>query len=153
MKRRRFLQLAAGAAAVTVIHPAWGREVLVRSVAIESDDHDGLWRCNLPDEIDWSHAHFSNTEHLIQEPDEIIEMFFENHWIIDGQDALEDFDLRLRPGLRYRLRMMNATAQPCFIDLRRRVELTRVNQIPVSGILQDTVCIDRYNVVEADFSH
>jgi hypothetical protein len=139
MKRRRFLQLAAGTAAASVIRPAWG-------------DHDDLPRWNLPEAIDWKYAHFSRAEHLVQEPDQIIEMLFENRWIIDGLVASDIYDLKLRPGLRYRLRMINATAQPCLADLRRRVELTRINQIPVYGILKDAVLIDHYNVVEADFS-
>jgi hypothetical protein len=138
MKRRRFLQLGAAAAAASVIRPAWA-------------DRGDLPRTNPPDVIDGSAGRFSRAEHLMQEPDQIIEMLFENQWIIDGQSASDVHDLDLQPGLRYRLRMINATAQPCFAELRRRVEVTRVNQIPVSGILKETVRIDHFNVVEADF--
>jgi hypothetical protein len=140
MKRRRFLQLAGGAAAASLVRPAWG-------------NRGDLPRWSPPEVVDRNHTHFSSAEHLVEEPDQIIEMLFENQWIIDGQVATDIHNLALRPGLRYRLRMINATARPCFADLQRRVKLTRVNQIPVCGMLQETVRIDHYNVVEADFSN
>jgi hypothetical protein len=31
-----------------------------------------------------------------------------------------------------------------------KFQLTRVNQIPVSGIIKDTIRLERYNVIEAD---
>ncbi|MGB8539926.1 MAG: hypothetical protein WCD57_26110, partial [Acidobacteriaceae bacterium] len=52
---------------------------------------------------------------------------------------------------RYRLRMMNATdrARPVHLP-GYDLQLTRVNQIPVSGIIKDTIRLERYNVIEAD---
>jgi hypothetical protein len=47
--------------------------------------------------------------------------------------------------------MMNATdrAQPVQLP-QHKFRLTRVNQVPVSGIIKDTVRLERYNVIEAD---
>jgi hypothetical protein len=49
------------------------------------------------------------------------------------------------------LRMMNATDRSHPVRLpQHNFALTRVNQIPVSGIIKDTVRLERYNVIEAD---
>ena len=51
----------------------------------------------------------------------------------------------------YRLRMMNATDRAHPVHLPGyNLQLTRVNQIPVSGIIKDTIRLERYNVIEAD---
>lgn len=101
---------------------------------------------------DWSYARFSATTRLIPPADQTIEMLLEkSHWVIDGKSHKDINHLSFRPGRRYRLRMMNATdrARPVHLpgcDL----QLTRVNQIPVSGIIKDTIRLERYNVIEAD---
>jgi hypothetical protein len=47
--------------------------------------------------------------------------------------------------------MMNATHRSQPVCLRGcKLALTRVNQIPVSGIIKETVRLERYNVIEAD---
>ncbi len=59
--------------------------------------------------------------------------------------------MSFQPGRRYRLRMMNATDRTQPVRLPGyNLLLTRVNQIPVSGIIKDTVRLERYNVIEAD---
>ncbi len=59
--------------------------------------------------------------------------------------------LFLQKGRRYRLRMMNATGGVHSVSLRHHsFELTRIHQVPVSGIFRDTIGLGRYNVVEAD---
>jgi hypothetical protein len=46
---------------------------------------------------------------------------------------------------------MNATGGVHSVSLRQHIfELTRIHQVPVSGIFQDTIRLGRYNVVEAD---
>jgi hypothetical protein len=88
MKRRRFLEFATCAAAGAVIRPVV---------------------------IDWCHSRFTAACAPVPEPDETIEMLFENQWIIDGRPTADINDLKLRPGRRYRLRIMNATARPCSV--------------------------------------
>jgi hypothetical protein len=47
--------------------------------------------------------------------------------------------------------MMNATDRAHPVRLPGyKLQLTRVNQIPVSGIIKDTIRLERYNVIEAD---
>jgi hypothetical protein len=46
---------------------------------------------------------------------------------------------------------MNATGGVHTVFLRNHsFELTRIHQVPVSGIFRDTLRLERYNVVEAD---
>lgn len=119
-------------------------------VAYESQNGPAQWHA--PAAVDWSYARFSATTRLIPPPDQTIEMLFEkSHWVIDGQSHTDIDHLSFQPGRRYRLRMMNATdrAQPVHLP-GYNLLLTRVNQIPVSGINKDTVRLERYNVIEAD---
>jgi FtsP/CotA-like multicopper oxidase with cupredoxin domain len=122
-------------------------------IAIDYQDHNGAPHWDPPAAIDWHYARFSAPGRPLQEPDQTIEMLFENQWIIDGRPAPGISSLKLPSGRRYRLRMMNATARPYPVRLGRTFELTRVNQIPVSGIFKDTVRLDGYNIVEADLAH
>jgi FtsP/CotA-like multicopper oxidase with cupredoxin domain len=105
-----------------------------------------------PAAVDWSYARFSATNRAVPPADQTIEMLFEkSHWVIDGQSYMDIDHLSFQPGRRYRLRMMNATARAHPVRLpHHRFALTRVNQIPVSGILKDTIRLERYNVIEAD---
>jgi FtsP/CotA-like multicopper oxidase with cupredoxin domain len=105
-----------------------------------------------PAAVDWSYARFSATTSLIPSPDQTIEMLLEkSHWVIDGQSHKDIDHLSFQPDRRYRLRMMNTTdrAQPVHLP-GYHLQLTRVNQVPVSGIVKDTVRLERYNVIEAD---
>jgi FtsP/CotA-like multicopper oxidase with cupredoxin domain len=123
-------------------------------VCVEYVNQGGPVRWHPPAAVDWSYARFS-AGHLAPEPEQVVEMLLEKdgvqHWIIDGR-SYPDIELPfLEPGRRYRLRMMNATRSAHPVHLHHHsFELTRVNQVPVSGIFKDTVRLERYNVVEAD---
>jgi FtsP/CotA-like multicopper oxidase with cupredoxin domain len=121
-------------------------------IAIDYQNHNGPPRWHPPAAVDWHYARFSAVGRPVPEPDQTIEMLFENLWIIDGRVISEINRLELQPGRRYRLRLMNATARSHPVHLGRRFELTRVNQIPVSGIFKDTIRLDRYNTVETDIA-
>jgi len=119
-------------------------------IAYAAQNGPAQW--NPPASLDWSYARFSATNRVIPPVDQTIEMLFENnHWIIDGQSHMDLDNLSFPPGRRYRLRLMNATdrAQPVRLP-GFNLQLTRVNQIPVSGIIKDTIRLERYNVIEAD---
>jgi FtsP/CotA-like multicopper oxidase with cupredoxin domain len=119
-------------------------------VVYPAQNGPALWRP--PAVVDWSYARFSATNRVVPPPDQTIEMLLEKRrWIIDGQSHQDIDHLSFRPGRRYRLRMMNATdrAQPVRLP-GYKLQLTRVNQIPVSGIIKDTIRLERYNVIEAD---
>ncbi len=158
MKRRRFLQLAAGAAAGAVVqhspalscsagqfsHPA-AADVLSLAVGDPA----------LP-AMDASHAGFGAGRRSAAEPDQLIEMLLEKNsdgiyqWTVDGRSHPAEA-LFLQQGRRYRLRMMNATGGVHSVSLRHHsFELARIHQVPVSEIFKDTIHLGRYNVVEAD---
>jgi FtsP/CotA-like multicopper oxidase with cupredoxin domain len=119
-------------------------------VAYESQNGPAQWHA--PAAVDWSYARFSASTRLIPPADQTIEMLLEkSHWVIDGQSHTDIDGLSFPLGRRYRLRMMNATDRAHPVDLpHHRFALARVNQIPVSGIIKDTIRLERYNVIEAD---
>jgi FtsP/CotA-like multicopper oxidase with cupredoxin domain len=119
-------------------------------VAYASQNEPAQWHA--PKTVDWSYARFSASTRLIPPPDQTIEMLLEkSHWIIDGQPHANIDRLSFRPGRQYRLRMMNATERAKPVHLPGyNLQLTRVNQIPVSGIIKNTIRLERYNVIEAD---
>jgi FtsP/CotA-like multicopper oxidase with cupredoxin domain len=121
-------------------------------VRVTYADQNGPAQWHPPATVDWSYARFSATTRLIPPPDQTIEMLLEKrHWIIDGQSHTHVDHLSLQPGRRYRVRLMNATDQAQPVNLPGyTLQLTRVNQIPVAGIIKDTVRLERYNVIEAD---
>jgi FtsP/CotA-like multicopper oxidase with cupredoxin domain len=115
---------------------------------ISYENQTGAAEWHPPVAVDWSYARFSAPACPRHLPDELIEMLLEapqgNHrWIVKGGHST--------PVLGERLRIINATSEAHFVNLHPlRVELTRVNQIPVSGIIKSTIRLERYNVVEAD---
>jgi FtsP/CotA-like multicopper oxidase with cupredoxin domain len=128
-----------------------------RSVRVVYGNQDGPVQWHPPAAVDWSYARFSGGNRDVAPPNQAIEMLLERrpglgvHWVIDGQSCSGIDQVPFQPGRRYRVRMMNATdrAQPVYFPQHKFV-LTRVNQVPVSGIIKDTVRVERYNVIEAD---
>jgi hypothetical protein len=158
MKRRRFLQLAAGAAA----------GVLVQHSAIRACSAGQIFHPTPADVLtlavdksaaaifDASQFRFDARGRSSLEPFQMIEMLLERNsegiyqWTIDGRSQPVEV-LLLQQSRRYRLRMMNATAVVHTVHLRHHCfELARIHQIPVSGIFKDMLRLERYNVVEAD---
>jgi FtsP/CotA-like multicopper oxidase with cupredoxin domain len=119
-------------------------------VAYAAQNGPAQWHA--PATVDWSYARFSAGSRLVPPADQTIEMLLEkSQWVIDGQSHKDIDGLFFRPGRRYRLRMMNATDRAHPVHLPGyKLQLTRVNQIPVSGVVKDTIRLERYNVIEAD---
>jgi FtsP/CotA-like multicopper oxidase with cupredoxin domain len=119
-------------------------------VAFAAQNGPAQW--HMPAAVDWSYARFSATNRSIPPADQTIEMLLEkDHWVIDGRTQTDLEELSFQPGRHYRLRMMNATDRAHPVRLPGyNLQLTRVNQIPVSGIIKDTIRLERYNVIEAD---
>jgi FtsP/CotA-like multicopper oxidase with cupredoxin domain len=152
MKRRRFLQLTVSAAAAAVVRHS---SALISEPA--AADVLSLAVAEPPlAAFDATHAGFGAGRRSAVEPDQMIEMLLEKRsdggyqWTVDGRSQPGDA-LFLQQGRRYRLRMMNATGAVHTVHLRHHsFELTRVHQVPVSGIFRGTLRLERYNVVEAD---
>ena len=118
-------------------------------VVVEYANQKGPAQWRAPKAIDWSYAQFHAGGSTV-EPDQLITVLLER-----GPDTLWSYPnlqlTQLQPGNRYRLRMMNATAGDIPVHLHgHRLELTRVRQMPVSGIFKDTLRLERYSVLEAD---
>jgi hypothetical protein len=131
-----------------------------RRVRVVYADQDGPAVWHRPAVLDWSYARFSGIDRAVPLPDQTVEMMLEKrqgggdrgiYWILDGKACSDIDQLSFKPARRYRVRMMNATdrAEPVRLP-RHTFVLTRVNQVPVSGIIKDTVRLERYNVIEAD---
>jgi len=131
-----------------------------RCVQVVYADQDGPAIWHRPAVLDWAYSRFSGIDRAVPLPDQTVEMMLEKrqgvgargvHWIVDGKACSDIDQLPFKPGRRYRVRMMNATdrAHPVRLPQHKFV-LTRVNQVPVSGIIKDTVRLERYNVIEAD---
>jgi hypothetical protein len=123
MKRRHFLQLAAGAAAgAVVVHSS------PRAAAGANASEPELLAMLLERGSDGS-----------------------QRWIIDGHAHQATAPLVLESGRRYRLRLMNATGSAHSVYIPdHQFEMARMGQAPVSGMFRDSIRLDRYNVVEAD---
>jgi hypothetical protein len=124
MKRRHFLQLAAGAAAgAVVVHSS--RHAAASATVSEPDE---LIAMLLERGCDGSHR-----------------------WIIDGRSPRTSTPLLLPSGRRYRLRLMNATGSAHSVHIpKHHFEVARIEQARVSGMFRNSIRLDRYNVVEAD---
>jgi hypothetical protein len=158
MKRRRFLQLTVSAAAAAVVRHSSALSFTegqtfqpaaadVLSLAVGEPPRAAF---------DASQAGFVASHRSAVEPDQMIELLLEKRsggiyqWTIDRQSHPAEA-LFLQQGRRYRLRMMNATGGVHTVHLgHHSFELTRIHQVPVSGIFRDTLRLERYNVVEAD---
>jgi FtsP/CotA-like multicopper oxidase with cupredoxin domain len=124
MKRRHFLQLAAGTVA--------GAVVVHSSPRAAARAFPG-------------------------EPLETLAMLLEknsdgNHqWTLHGHSHLANEPLFLPAGRHYRLRLMNGTGSAHTLRLpNHSFAITRIHQAPVSGMVRNSIRLERYNVVEAD---
>jgi FtsP/CotA-like multicopper oxidase with cupredoxin domain len=158
MKRRRFLQLAATAAATAVIRRSSALSCSAGHISQPAAADVLSLTVGEPSlvAINALQARFAANRRPAVEPDQMIEMLLEQRsdriyqWTIDGRRDLTEA-LFLKQGRRYRLRMMNATGGVHAVHLQNHsFELRRIHQIPVSGIFKNTLCLGRYNVVEAD---
>jgi hypothetical protein len=156
MKRRRFLQLAASAAAGAVVQHSSASPV-GRISQPPADVLSLAVGVRAPAAFDTSYDGFGSGSRSAVEPDQLLEMLLEKsgdgkyQWTIDGRSYPTMEPPLLQQGRRYRLRMMNATGRAHSVSLRHHsFELTRIHQVPVSGIFKDTLSLERYNVVEAD---
>lgn len=158
MNRRRFLELAASAAAGAVVQHSLA--LSCSAAQISQPAHADVLSLAVGDpalaDLDASHVGRGACRRSAIEPDQMIKMLLERmsggayQWTIDGRPHAAEA-LFLQQGRRYRLRMMNATGGVHTVHLQHHTfEVARIHQVPVSGIFKDTLRLGRYNVVEAD---
>ncbi len=129
-------------------------------LVIEYADRAGEPQWEAPNAIDWHYGLFSSQQPTSPEPAKLVTMLFEKKaapaggkdtWTTNGKSFPDVPALEVRDGQRYRLRFVNATACAHPIHIHRHsFELKRVAEVPMSGILKDTVKLPEYGVVDVD---
>jgi hypothetical protein len=149
MRRRSFLQLAAGAAASTLVQhasPAFASRVSLRFASINHDSVPAI--VVLPATVPVTEYEESLGVSGWMDSDDVIHVMLEKRHRMSYPEI--DFP-SLQPGRRYRMRLMNATDSAVPVHLPgRQVELARAEQAPVAGLLTSAFWLKRYSVVEAD---
>ena len=111
-----------------------------------------------PAAIDWRYGLFANQ--ASPQPAVTLTMLFEKRagtsagmdiWTINGKSFPDVPAIRVKEGERYLLRLVNATACAHPVHLHRHsFELKRVVEVPMSGIMKDTVQLSPYGVVDVE---
>ncbi|HYL86181.1 MAG TPA: multicopper oxidase domain-containing protein [Candidatus Angelobacter sp.] len=118
-----------------------------------------------PKPFRWSYARFATPKLAAREPGEVIDMTFTkrnaaeqgfNQWAINevvfSREAMTPA-YHLRQGLRYRLRMRNASDDVHPIHLHRHsFELTKLAGQATAGVMKDVVMLGGYQEAEVDFT-
>jgi FtsP/CotA-like multicopper oxidase with cupredoxin domain len=118
----------------------------------------------MPDPLTWDYTRFGETGSPAR-PDHVIDMVFREQTVADTRFSrwlINDVSFSmgtmkpafaLRHGLRYRLRLRNASADIHPVHLHRHVfELTSIAGRPTRGIRKDVVMVGAFQGVEIDFS-
>jgi hypothetical protein len=148
MRRRHFLQLAAGAAAGALVNPAFASQLSLRVASVSRNSAPAIVVLPATDPV---------TEYGValsvsgwKDADDVLHLMIEK----PHRSSYPEIEFSsLQPGRRYRLRMMNATDSEVPLHLPgRRVQLVRVEQAPVAGRFTHTIRLKRFSVVEADLT-
>ena len=135
-------------------------------IVVEYAGHTGkpLWVA--PPKSRWNYTHFAKPGATAPAPDETFDMTFVkdnaaldgfNKWAINGvsypmTSMMAPASYHLRQGLRYRLRMRNASDDIHPIHLHRHsFELTNIAGIPTAGVMKDVVMLGGYQEIAVDF--
>jgi len=128
-------------------------------IHIEYADQSGAPRWSAPAALDWSYTRFSSAHALERQTGQASSVFLERssgydghlHWTFNGRSYPDLGSLPIWKSEGLRLKMMNTTGQNHFVHLPHcNFALARVHQVPVAGVVKDTIRLERYNVVEAD---
>jgi FtsP/CotA-like multicopper oxidase with cupredoxin domain len=114
-----------------------------------------------PPETWWDYRRFGNPRAGVHQPDQVIPLRFESKfhgpgalatWTINGKSYPHTDHIQLKEGQRYRIQMINRSADDHPLHLHRHTfEVTRLNSQPVSGLNKDVVVVPGNGTVEADF--
>jgi FtsP/CotA-like multicopper oxidase with cupredoxin domain len=128
---------------------------------IEYANQQGKPRWFDPPETLWDYRRFAKPQATVHQPDHLIPLRFESRfhgpgalatWTINGKSFPNTDTIMLREGQRYRLQMMNHSADDHPLHLHRHTfEVTRINSQPFSGLYKDVVVVPANATTEADF--
>ena len=157
-------------AIVTMNHPGvWilgeTREPLRKAgmgIVVEYADQQGAPKWIGPPETIWDYRPFAVAQAESREPDEIIPLRFESKfhgqgafdsWKINGKSYPDTDTIMLRQGRRYRLQMINRTADDHPLHLHRHnFEVTKFNGTPLSRLMKDVLVVPANATAEVDFT-
>ena len=157
-------------ALVTLNHPGiWilgeTRESMRRAgmgIVVEYASRQGKPRWIDPPETLWDYRHFAKSEATIHQPDRVIPLHFESKfhgqgavatWTINGKSFPHTDTIMLKEGQRYRLQMINHSADDHPLHLHRHTfEVTSIDAQPLSGLYKDVVIVPANGTVDADFT-
>jgi len=150
MRRRQFLQLAAGAAADAVVQqaaPAFAAQLSLRVAPVTRDSAPAI--VLLPGTVPVTEPGTSLAVSGWMDADDVLHVMMERP---HSRSYPEFVFPKLQSGRKYRIRLMNATAADVPVHLACRTELVRVEQAPVRGAITSKIRLKRYGVVEAELT-
>jgi len=131
-------------------------------IVVEYANQQGEARWMEPPETLWDYRPFATSQAATREPDEIIPLRFESKfhgrgafdsWTINGKSYPHTDTITLRQGKRYRLRMINRSADDHPLHLHRHTfEVTSLDGRPSSGLNKDVLVIPANTTAEVDFT-
>ncbi|WP_199535830.1 multicopper oxidase family protein [Dyella psychrodurans] len=134
-------------------------------IVVEYAGHGGKPQWIAPAAFAWDYRRFGTPNARVATPHEIIEMTFAkqnaadhgfNRWTIN--DVAFDMTsmkpmFRLQHGMRYRLRMHNASDDIHPMHLHRHsFEITRIAGQPTAGVVKDVAMLGGYQSMDVDFT-
>jgi FtsP/CotA-like multicopper oxidase with cupredoxin domain len=131
-------------------------------IVVEYANRQGKPNWIEPPETLWDYRPFATVQATGREPDEIIPLRFEpkfhgqgafDSWTINGKSYPHTDEIMLQEGKRYRLQMINRSADDHPIHLHRHTfEVTRLNGGPLSGLDKDVLVVPANSTAEVDFT-
>jgi FtsP/CotA-like multicopper oxidase with cupredoxin domain len=128
---------------------------------VEYANQQGPPRWIDPPETLWDYRRFVKAQAAVQPPDQVLPLRFESKfhgvgavatWTINGKAFPHADPIMLREGRRYRLQMINRSADDHPLHLHRHTfEVTSINSRPLSGLYKDVVVVPGNGTAEADF--
>jgi FtsP/CotA-like multicopper oxidase with cupredoxin domain len=129
---------------------------------IEYANQQGKPRWVEPPETLWDYRRFAKPQATIRQPDQVIPLRFESKfhgpgalatWTINGKSFPQTDTILLKEGQRYRLQMINRSADDHPLHLHRHTfEVTGINAQPLAGLNKDVVIVPGNGTVDADFT-
>jgi FtsP/CotA-like multicopper oxidase with cupredoxin domain len=131
-------------------------------IAVEYASRGGRPKWIEPPETVWDYRRFATAGAVSGEPDEMVPLRFESKfhgqgsfdsWTINGKSYPHTEPIVLRQGKRYRLQMINRSADDHPLHLHRHTfEVTSLDGVPLSGLNKDVVVAPGNTTTEVDFT-
>lgn len=131
-------------------------------IVVEYENQRGkpIWR-DPPDTV-WDYRKFANPQPSVTHPNETIPLRFESKfhghgafdtWTINGKSYPDTDPIIVREGRRYRLQLINRTADDHPLHLHRHTfEVTKIDGVPLSGLNKDVLVVSANSAAEVDFT-